>query len=256
MTQKLSNHLANGYSVKIGNYISRGWELFKANMGSNIGFFVIYVIIALICNFIPVIGSLGSIFLAPMAYGIYLVNRNFLVNKKAPEFGDYFKGYDYTLKIVVMSLISGVAAIGILLLSAGSIFLPMLMGGGMDDINGIMEAIKSKWIFLVIGFILIIFITMIIQAATFIAVFHKEDIGAAIGKGFKFVLKNPLGLVGFGIVNGLITISGLILIGFGIFFTAPWAMCNSYAMYEDLLGIPEYENLSTDNDLIDSIGTN
>lgn len=256
MTQKLANHLANGYSVKVGNYLSRGWELFKANMGSNIGFIVVYLILAFICNLIPIIGSLGSVFLAPMAYGIYLVNRNFLVNQKAPEFGDYFKGYDHTVKIIVMSLISGVAAITIILLSAGSIVLPMFLGGGLDDANGILEALKSKWIFLVFGFILIIFISMIMQAATFIAVFHKEDIGSAISLGFKFVLKNPLGLIGFGIVNGLITIMGVFGLVLAIIFTMPWGMCNSYAMYEDLVGIPEYENLNTDTDLINSIGSN
>jgi hypothetical protein len=34
MSQKLANSLANGYEVKIGDYISRGYEIFKANMGS------------------------------------------------------------------------------------------------------------------------------------------------------------------------------------------------------------------------------
>lgn len=256
MSQKLSNHIANGYSVKIGEYLSRGWELFKANMGSHIGFFVVFLILATICKFIPIIGTFTSVFLAPMVYGIYLVNRNFLVNKKAPEFGDYFKGYDYTGKIILMALISLVLSIVILLISAGSIILPMLTGGGMDDIEGMVEIFKSKWIFLVLGFILIIFVSLIIEVATFIAVFHKEDIGKAIEKGFKFVLKNPFGLIGFGIINSLITIMGIFGLIIGIIFTMPWGMCNNYAMYEDLIGIPEYEGLSSDNDLIDSIGAN
>ena len=46
ISKKIENHLANGYEVKIGDYISRGYDIFKSNMDAYIGYTVLYFAIS------------------------------------------------------------------------------------------------------------------------------------------------------------------------------------------------------------------
>ncbi|MEO1148252.1 MAG: hypothetical protein AAFY26_21965, partial [Cyanobacteria bacterium J06638_22] len=45
--------LQQGYEVKIGDYLQRGWDIMKQNLGGFIGFTVILVLISLIPAVMP-----------------------------------------------------------------------------------------------------------------------------------------------------------------------------------------------------------
>lgn len=255
MTETLSQNLKNGYSVKIGNYLGRGWDLFKSNMGSNIGFIVVYFVISTILGLIPFLGNFASLALAPLMYGIYLVNRNYVYKKQIPEFGDYFKGYEHAMPIIVISALSLAIALGLAFAGIGSTLIDFINGDKTyESLMELVEILMEKKFIIIVLLILASVLGLIFQAAIFIAVFHRESIIESIKQAAQFVFKNPLMLFLFSIVNGFVAIIGFLGLFFAILITLPWSMCSTFCLYEDLLGLPEQAK-NQDEDLIGTIGS-
>jgi hypothetical protein len=106
MSQKLENHLANGYEVKIGDYISQGFEILKTNIGAYIGYAVVFSVISLFINFIP----FGNLILSPLLlFGFYLVSNQISQHKTIPPFDTFFNGFQHAGKLIVIALISTLA---------------------------------------------------------------------------------------------------------------------------------------------------
>ncbi|MCK4661439.1 MAG: hypothetical protein KAT68_01130 [Bacteroidales bacterium] len=206
--KKIDELSQKGYIIDVGNYISRGWDLFQKNMGGFIGFTAIYFIITIAVGIIPFIGVVGNILLSPcLAAGYYLVANKIYKNKNH-EFEDFFKGFDYFGNLVLASLITGIfIGIGIVLLI----------------IPGIYLAVAYSFI---IPFI----------------IFSKTEFWTAMENSRKLVTRQWFSILGLLIVLFIINILGAIALGVGLLFTVPLTYCTIYIAYEDIVGTEESEN--------------
>ncbi|MGF1458007.1 MAG: hypothetical protein ACFBSG_03175 [Leptolyngbyaceae cyanobacterium] len=204
------------YDFKLGQYLGRGWEIFKSNAIGFIGFtLLVGVIMTLLSVILPFplgsgnfeegqggIGLVNNILITLFVPGIYIVAFQIARNRPT-AFGDFFKGFNRALPILLLAIVSGfligLATVclilpGIYLAVAYMLSLPFLLDKNMDFWPA-MEASR------------------------------------------KLVTKKWFAFFGFSIVMGLLNILGLILIGIGFLVTFPWTICCVVAAYEDIIGL-------------------
>lgn len=240
MSQKLQNHLGNGYEVKIGDYISRGYEIFKANMGAYIGYTVLYFLITTVVNMIPLLNIISSLVISPcLMFGFHLVSKQISQENTIPTFNTFFGGFNYAGKIIVISLI--------ILLVFVVCMLPFLISVGFSvialrdsDSSEIIAAILAGPLpILGVGLLVMAYFGVSWCFASLIGVFHNKESWAAMEISRKLVGKNWFMIFLFLIVVGILTAVGFLLLGVGIIFTFPLGICSLYAAFEDICGLPE-----------------
>jgi hypothetical protein len=239
MSQKLQNHLANGYEVKIGDYISRGFEIFKANMGSYIGYFLLYILIIMVVSLIPILGSIGNLVLAPcLVFGFHLVSNQISEHKTVPAFSTFFNGFNSAGKLIVIALISGLFILVCMIpffISFGVSVFSLIGKNNADMFSSLLTS--GALPLLGLGMLVFMYFGVSWAFAPFIAVFHNKEAWQAMETSRKLIGKNWFMIFLFLIVNALIASSGIILLGFGLLFTVPLSYCCLYAAYEDIAGI-------------------
>lgn len=247
MSQKLANSLANGYEVKIGDYISRGYEILKANMGSFIGYTVLYFAITMVINFIPFLNILGSLIVSPcLVFGFYLVANVISKQNANPPFNTFFNGFNYIAKLIVITLITFVVIM--------ICFMPFIISVGVSiftlqdsDNEEIWNAILAGPLpILAIGFLIMIYFSISWAFSSMVAVFHNKESWASMEISRKVVGKNWFMILLFLFVVGIIIGAGMLVLGIGIIFTLPLGMCSIYAAFEDIFGLPAEEQGSAD----------
>ncbi len=200
--EKCEKLVREGYAFDMGAYISKGYDIFKQNIGAYVGFTFLYFAITVALRFIPILGPLASLFIAPaLGIGFAIVARK--INKGEPhEFGDFFSGFNFIWQLFLRSFIGGILV--------GLAFLLLLIPG----------------IYLGIAF----------SFASFIIVFTNKEFWPALDISRKIITKKWFSFFGFFIVLGLINILGIIALGIGLLFTIPITACAVYAAYEDIIG--------------------
>jgi hypothetical protein len=198
------------YSLEIGSYFSRGWDLFKQYALPFIGFLLLTVLIGIIASRLPaplgadergrggiVNGLLSPIFSA----GMYIVAFK-LAKGQNVSFGDFFRGFNNFLQIFVLSLVSG------LLIALGFVLLV---------IPGIYLAVSYFFA-----------LSLLIE--------KRFDFWTALETSRKLVTKRWFSFLGFGLLLFLLNLGGVLLCGVGVLITAPWTVCTIVAAYEDIIG--------------------
>lgn len=206
------------YDFELGNYVSRGWEIFKANAGLMIGFVVVKGILSLACSLIPFLGTFVNLaVLGCMMGGFYLTCQK-ISNGENVEFGDFFKGFDHIKELFLGQFVMGImVAIGFICLVLPSIYLAIAYG----------------------------FMIPLI-------VLGRMPFWDAMETSRKIITKNwfmffVMVFVYFGII-----LLGALALGIGVFVAFPVILCIQYAMYEGIVGI----NNDLYQEQIDEIGTN
>lgn len=194
--------IRDGYEFKLGDYVNRGWELFKQNMGGFVGFTLIYLIAVGGSGQIPYIGWLiQTVIGAPLLAGYFIV-ANKIAKGEAHEFNDFFKGFDHLVQLVVGNLVMTVLVI--------------------------------------IGFILLILpgIYLAIAYSMFVPLvaLKKFEFWPALELSRKVVTKNWISFFLLALVFVGIAILGLLALGVGILAAIPVMYCISYAAFDDIFG--------------------
>ncbi|HMQ48455.1 MAG TPA: hypothetical protein PKA00_13655 [Saprospiraceae bacterium] len=104
--RQIQGFLARDYSFSVSDFLRKGWEIYKQNAGGFIGFLFLYVLISLVANIIPVIGALAnSLVISPALFaGFYIVSH--IINTNEPNnFGDFFKGFEHWVQLMLMTLV-------------------------------------------------------------------------------------------------------------------------------------------------------
>jgi hypothetical protein len=204
------------YDFKLGQYLGRGWEIFKANALPFIGFTILTGIIFAVLSFIlpyplgtgnPEAGQAGgnivANILSPLfTAGFYIVALQ-IARGRPTSFSDFFRGFNRALPVLLLAIVSGILIlVGMVLLVLPGIYLaiaymfslPLLLDKNLDfwpAMETSRRVITKKW--------------------------------------FWFFL--------FAIVLLLLNVVGVLLLGVGILVTAPWTVCSITAAYEDIVGL-------------------
>jgi|GEM_PF-405579 len=193
--------LERDYQVNIGAAISGGFDLFKQNMGSFIGFTFVLFLINIILSVIPLLGTLASMAInPPLMAGYYLVAKKIL-NEEETEFSDFFSGFTYFLPLFLASLVTG--------------------------------------IFVFVGLLLFILPGIYLSVAYFLTpqlvINRKIEFFDAMELSRKLVTKHWFGFFAFSLVITFINIIGFLLLGLGVLFTFPLTMCAVAYIYDDIV---------------------
>lgn len=208
--------LNEGYAFNMGDYISRGWRIFKSNLALMVVYTVILAVISGVVGTIDTnlggggenvrpagISLLFNLLVAPPLWaGLYLGAFKSL-NNQSLEIGDFFKGFQFFAPLVLANLIIGIFVF------IGSIF--CLLPG----------------IYLGIAY----FLTMPLILD------RRMGFWEAMETSRKVVTKNWFSWFIFGLLLFVINIGGVVACIVGIFFTMPLTYCMWIAAYEDVVGI-------------------
>lgn len=203
------------YNFNLGQYLGRGFEIFKAFALPFVGFTLLVIVISATLSFIlpPPLGSgedggggnLVSNILSPILMAGYYIVAFQIARNRPASFSDFFKGFNRNrfLPIFLLSLVSGLLTLlGVVLLIIPGLYLavsyvfglPLLLDKGIDfwpALETSRKLITKKW--------------------------------------FSFFI--------FMIVLVIINFAGILLVGLGLLVTIPWSICSIVAAYEDIVGL-------------------
>lgn len=227
-------------NFKFSDYLSRGYELFQKDMGNFIIYALIFFALTMVIGFIPIVGSLANSFVVTPALtaGLYLYAQR-LDKGERPEFGTFFKGFDYVgqlaLGTLVMWLIIGVTLLPIVFLVKDSEIISwykeVLANPGTPPTE--LPVFDIPWWTLLLA-LPAMFLGILYAWTPFFIVLFKMEFWPAMEASRKLVIKNWLIFFLFNLVVGFIAGIGALLCCVGILFTYPAAMCMSYAAFADV----------------------
>jgi uncharacterized membrane protein len=191
--------------VKIGEWIEKGFNLYKANFA----LLVLTSIIAVVLSAVTV-----GILAGPMIAGLALVILELLDRQEPkPEVGKVFKGFEYFLQSFLYIIVWGVAII------IGSIILGVIPCIGQLAAIFFVYAAQS---FLMFG--------------VFLIVDRQMDFWPASMESINTVKSNFWPLFGLSLLAGIIGSLGAIALGIGIVLTIPIQGCILAVAYREVFG--------------------
>ena len=236
---------------KFGDYIGKGFDIWKQEAGLFIAFGFLYMVIGFIIGLIPILGSVvTNLILTPCITvgGYYFSNR---ITKRRAEFGDFFAGFNKIGPLVLVTLIIWI--ISMILLA------PFFAVVGMEIFNVFtsqepMEMLEfaesfQGWYLLLL--LPVLFIYFLFSFALPLVWFFDLSPIDSIKYSSKYVARHYLLFLLFFIVTILIAVSGIILIFIGIIITFTFIYPMFYAAFRDLTQLDAYENPDEDQAVVD-----
>ena len=216
-------------SISAGRALSFGFDALKREPGLLIGVSLLYLVLNLVGQNIPILGSLFAILVAPPIVGglaIFVLN---VINDRNPTVGDLFAGFQrYGTWMGVYWLFGAISL---------ACFIPGLIIVGIGALLGRSGGDEALIVAIVLGALisLVIFIAVTLR---WVFVYYCATEGRGTMDAFKRSAQitegvRPQLLLTY-IVLGLFSISGVIALGVGIIVTLPIAMCAFASIYRDL----------------------
>ena len=193
-------------TVKIGDAISEGWNIYKGNFGLVfLGCLITWLVSAVSCN----------ICIGPLLCGMFMMLARIVKKSEPkPEVGDVFKGFDKFLPAFLLFIVCGICYF---VLQCILLMIPVI-----------------GWILLLI--VAFVYGPILIWSLMLIAnrgMKWTEAVGFVLKSTFNGKFTMPILL---GILAGIIGGAGIIACGIGVLFTMPLAVCIYAAAYEQVFG--------------------
>ena len=232
--------VAKGRSVAAGNgwtWITQAWELFKGQKGTWIGLFVIFVVIVIVLNFLPLIGPFALILLSPVLYGGVMLGCDALRNGDDLKVGHLFAGFSsHTGRLIGVGGATLLAFIGVfvvVMLLFGADMARIMMGTQPSPAQ--MQAMGLRFMLVpLIILALSVPIYMAIWFATPLIVLNDFSVGDALKASFAACLGNILPFLVFGAIFFLLAIVASIPLLLGWLALGPVLLASIYTGYRDI----------------------
>ena len=243
------------YTVKIGQYFGRGWEIFKQYSWGFIGFFLVMIAIIMIAAELP---PVNVIIFPILLAGIYIVAFKITKNK-SQKFDDFFLGFkkfNIFLNIFLVNLIRSFLVIVSTLLPIVTVMMIYLAINYFFSINLIIQNLVidnglSFWLVLAvaIGILLLITPGIYLEISYFfsvpLVVEKRMEFWSALETSRKLVTKKWFYFLGFRLLLSLLNLGGLLCLVIGLLVTIPLTFCIVVAAYEDIVGLNGGETVDT-----------
>lgn len=214
MSSFSSDFMNRNYEVRIGDYFSRGWEIFKSYAWGFILYTLIIGVISVLLSQLPAPlgtrseqnfagGNLIFNILSPaLGAGFYFVA--FQIARNRPRnFSDFFNGFKKFIPLFLTSLVSGIL---------------IILGLIVFILPGIYLAVAYAF-------------------AQMFVIDKNMGFWSAMETSRKLITKRWWSFLGFSLVLGVLIIFGFLLLGIGALVTIPLAACITAAAYEDIVGL-------------------
>lgn len=199
-TETSEDILANGGKpVQIVNYLSEGWKLFIANPGLPI----VYTIVLVVLQWIPVVGGLiFGLLSGPLIAGYYLALRKQVFGEPV-QFGDYLQGFNNPVPLILTGVVS------YLLIGIGTVLL-VLPG-----------------IYLAVSYLFAIVLTAD----------RNLDFWQAMETSRKFITRQWLHFFVLFLILFALNAAGALLFHIGLLLSVPFTTATVLAAYHNLIGL-------------------
>ena len=239
--------LTRDFHLNIGDCMSRGWDLMKANFGVAVGVVLLYGFIIIVISLLGMIPCLGFIFsLASMVVSGPLMGGLlyfFIKSSRGQQSGveDLFSGFKRNfVHLVLAQIVQGILA-----------FVAMLPGITLTGVTLFMMGVRFEKghqlpteaalagcaVLLVTAFVPLIYLSVRWAFTLPLVVDRKMDFWQAIVTSWKVVGKHWWKTFAFVFVTSLINIAGLFCFCLGGLVTGPWMLFAYVNAYEELFGV-------------------
>lgn len=226
------------YSASIGDALSRAWKTFTGNAGVMIGGGLLLLLVGMIGNVIPILGVLiGFVINGPIAGGLYLLYLRCVRGEQA-SVGDGFAGFGpQFLQLMLGNIVVGLLAVlcvmpGAVLLVIGGFAGSVMRGGGIQTVGGGIAVIGV--IVFLIGMLVTIYLSVGWCMTLLLVIDKRLDFWRAMGVSRRRVNQHFFRVLLFLFVSSIISILGVLALGFGLFVTVPLAVAMVACLYEDM----------------------
>jgi uncharacterized membrane protein len=247
--QKLQNILDYGYSFKLGEYISKGFNLVTKELGLFVVATILMLVATAVAAFIPVVGSLLSgLILAPaLTVGFYAAGRKVDLGEKL-ELGDFFKGFDKIGDLALTALVSGLL---VLLSIVPGLLLMAFSGLNLKNIEDPESLLAGANVGLLALGGLLIFLSILFLAVSLtwsypLVYFYNLKPMDAIRTSIKLVSKNWFMVFVFFIIVGILSGLGAVALLIGLLVTVPAMYLAQYAAFADVTQLNEPDGAQTE----------
>ncbi|PWW82696.1 MULTISPECIES: hypothetical protein [Prosthecochloris] len=203
--------IQDGYEVDPSKYLKEGWEVFKSRPGEFIVFSVIIFVVIGLFSRLDFIGPLATTAVISPLYAGFIVVIFMLFKGREVQFGDFFKGFNYFLPLVLAGIVSGILV--------GIGFALLLLPG----------------IYLAVSYM---FVSMLI-------VDYRMEFWQAMETSRQIVTKNWFSLFVFFLLLFVVNLLGVLALGIGLLVTIPLSICSVCVAYRDIVGLHEAGELTT-----------
>jgi len=202
--KELSTLANESYTVNVGNWIRQGWKYFTQYTGGFLGFTALYIFAMILPQLVPGIGTVIVLTLLAQPLSVGFLNVSFKIDQgKTPNFGDFFKGFNHFLPLVLFGIVGG------LLMTVGY-FLLIIPG---------------------------IYFTVSYTFANVLIIDRRIQFFQAMEFSRKKVGKKWFGIFWLLIMLFAINFLGVLALGVGVLFTIPISACTLAAAYKDIFGL-------------------
>ena len=221
-------------------WLSAGWELFKQAPGIWIALVVIYIVLAMVLSFIPMIGQLALTLLGPVFMGGILLGCKALDDGQELRIDHLFAGFKEKLGPLVLVgalYLAGLVVIGVLVFGLGAMLfganaLANLGSGAMGMNAG--SAIMSMLLLCCLVLLLALPLAMAMWFAPALVVFQDMQPLAAMQSSFFACIKNMMPMLVYGLILMILSIVATIPFGLGWLVLLPVLLASSYTAYRDI----------------------
>ncbi len=228
-----------GYEFRFGDYISKGFDIINKDVGLFIAFTLVYGIINWAAGMIPIAGDLANaLILSPCLTAGYFLAARIVDSRQSLQFGDFFKGFDWLVQLLVVALIQ----IAIFLLIAAPILGTIgwsLFTNGFDDPEAVLTMFESFAPWMLLLLIPVIYFGIVWSFAPYLIVFHDMEAWPAMEASRQIISQKFFIFLIFGIVTGIIAILGVLGLVIALLYTVPAVICMHYACFAHIVGFPE-----------------
>lgn len=255
MTDKNINELieenAGHYEFNMQQYLKRGFEICNQFIP---GFILFFLLLMLITGAIDLLSGMGNlinrIIVTPiLGIGVHFVASN-ISKGRDYNFDQFWKGFQFTAPIVMMSLIE--TAIYLLIIS------PILLNG---DISLYLEWFEEwqktplsidsfpgfqTWYLLLI--LPIVYFSIVWIYSPLLIIFYHLQAWDAMEASRKIIAKQWGTFALFYFLVSIISVTGILFFGIGILYTLPLGACILYASFEDVINFYLDEEITAEED--------
>ena len=219
-------------------WIADAWTFTSDQRWMFVGVFVLFVLVQIVGQLVPLIGCLAASLFSPVLLGGFLIGCDAVRRGESLEVGHLFAGFQrHTGKLVglgALSLAFGILAAIVMIVIVGTAFLPIMLGGPEPAPEDVVSMIVPMLLAILVIMALSIPLSMAMLFAAPLIVFNDAPLGAALKASFGACLKNILPFLVWSLAIFILAILAAIPLFLGWLLLGPVMMVSLYLAYRDI----------------------
>ncbi len=219
-------------------WIADAWTFTSDQRWTFVGVFVLFVLVQIVAQLVPLIGWLAASLFSPVLLGGFLIGCDAVRRGESLEVGHLFAGFQrHTGKLVALGALSlafGILAAIVMIVIVGTAFLPIMFGGAEPAPEDVVSMIVPMLLAILVIMALSIPLSMAMLFAAPLIVFNDAPLGAALRASFGACLKNILPFLVWSLAIFILAILAAIPLFLGWLLLGPVMMVSLYLAYRDI----------------------